>query len=565
MSLYDEASLIITPNAYKEDKLYAVKPTDGSGDLTWTRASTKTRVNSEGLVEELPYNLFTYSEQFDNAAWSKSNTTISTNATTAPNGTLTADLLIPSTSYTNHFLFQQISFSSSTGQIPYTQSIFAKSGNYVLQITGSTGFEAGTQNFDLSSGTLGSSSGAGIAEIVDAGNGFYQCIYTLNSVAGLNGRIIIAIVPLSNSGRIENFAGDGTSGIYLWGAQLNTGTTAKPYFPTTDRLDIPSIDYTGGGCPSILVEPQRTNLITYSEDFNNASWIKSFQSITYNQPDPFGGNNASLCTFTNLSTSRIAQVSSIVAGNTYTLSAWIKGVNVTEFRFLLATNQVIFVTNQIVNGEWVRVSATVTATSTGNYQQSPARAYNTNGESFYIWGAQLEQGSSATSYIPTVASTVTRVADAASKTGISSLIGSKQGTVILDIAALANDGTTRMISLSNGSNTNRIIFYYGSNNINFIAYIVIGGVFTYVATASLADNTQFNKIAVTYNETNMRLWANGTLIQTNTTGILFPENTLNRFGFDSGVNNSTPFYGKVKGIDIYKTVLSDEKIIQRTT
>jgi hypothetical protein len=90
-----------------------------------------------------------------------------------------------------------------------------------------------------------------------------------------------------------------------------------------------------------------------------------------------------------------------VAGNTYTLSAWIKGVNVTDFRFLLGTNQVVFVTSQIVNGEWIRVSATVTATTTGAYQQSPARSNNTNSESFYIYGAQLVEGTEPLDYLPT--------------------------------------------------------------------------------------------------------------------------------------------------------------------
>jgi hypothetical protein len=76
MSLLDTASLIVTPNAYKEGKLYSVIPSDGSGDFTFTRATTATRVNSSGLVELVPYNLLTYSEQFDNAAWVKQNGTI---------------------------------------------------------------------------------------------------------------------------------------------------------------------------------------------------------------------------------------------------------------------------------------------------------------------------------------------------------------------------------------------------------------------------------------------------------------------------------------------------------
>jgi len=72
MSLLDTASLIVTPNGYKEGKLYSVIPSDGSGDMSVTRATTATRVNSAGLVELMPYNLLSYSEQFDNAAWTKS-------------------------------------------------------------------------------------------------------------------------------------------------------------------------------------------------------------------------------------------------------------------------------------------------------------------------------------------------------------------------------------------------------------------------------------------------------------------------------------------------------------
>ena len=84
MSFYDDASLIMYPSGYKEDKIYSLKPTDGSGDLTFTRASTATRVNAEGLIEEVPVNKLTYSEQFDNTSWIKYNCTITANSIEAP-------------------------------------------------------------------------------------------------------------------------------------------------------------------------------------------------------------------------------------------------------------------------------------------------------------------------------------------------------------------------------------------------------------------------------------------------------------------------------------------------
>lgn len=82
--IYEQASLVVTTNGYKEDKLYSVFPKDGSGDLTVTRATTATRVNSAGLIEVTPYNLLTYSEQFNNAIWVKERITITANAATAP-------------------------------------------------------------------------------------------------------------------------------------------------------------------------------------------------------------------------------------------------------------------------------------------------------------------------------------------------------------------------------------------------------------------------------------------------------------------------------------------------
>ena len=97
MSLLSQASLCVTPNAYKEGKLYSVIPSDGSGDMSVTRATTATRVNSAGLVELVPYNLLNYSQSFDNAAWVKSNATISANTIASPSGIQDADSIIENT------------------------------------------------------------------------------------------------------------------------------------------------------------------------------------------------------------------------------------------------------------------------------------------------------------------------------------------------------------------------------------------------------------------------------------------------------------------------------------
>ena len=116
MSLFESASLVVTPNGTKASKLYAIKPTDGSGDLSVTRATTATRVNSAGLIESvasnvprLDYtnstcpsilvepqrtNISLRSQEFDNAYWVPQNVTLTTNNTISPNGTLDADAVV---------------------------------------------------------------------------------------------------------------------------------------------------------------------------------------------------------------------------------------------------------------------------------------------------------------------------------------------------------------------------------------------------------------------------------------------------------------------------------------
>jgi hypothetical protein len=252
-SLYEKASIFFVPSGYKSGKLYPQKPTDGSSDFDVTRATTAFRTNASGilesvasgvprldypaaggcpslLVEPAATNLVLRSEEFDNASWAKTEINVSGNVSISPDGTTTSDLLIPSITNTAHFLLQDRVLASGT---VYTQSIYIKANGYsFVQITGSTGFPLTFANFNLNNGTLGTTDG-GTATITNAGNGWYRLSYTITANASGSGRMLITIVPSATSARNAAFSGDGISGVLAWGAQLEVGSVATSYIPTT--------------------------------------------------------------------------------------------------------------------------------------------------------------------------------------------------------------------------------------------------------------------------------------------------------------------------------------------
>lgn len=151
MSFYDDASIVLIPSGYKTSKLYSQKPTDGSGDLTFTRTgSTATRVNESGLIERCRTNLLLQSQTFDNAIWNKVRSSVSANSISAPNNTLTGYTLIDNTENNIHYISQTI--SAITGV--YTVSVYAKAKELSqIQIAALGGTTAMGRGFDLSNGT----------------------------------------------------------------------------------------------------------------------------------------------------------------------------------------------------------------------------------------------------------------------------------------------------------------------------------------------------------------------------------------------------------------------------
>ena len=181
------------------------------------------------LIEEQRTNLLTYSEQFDNAAWVKTTAgdTITANAVVAPDGTTTADKLTPDTTSTGgHRIYQSVSTSSTS-----TLSFYAKAAGYSHAFVTASGVN--WVYFDLSAGTVESSLGTGwtAATITDAGNGWYRCTAT-TSTANTAYYIGVYNAAATNGNSAPTFAGNGTSGIYVWGAQLEAGAFATSYIPT---------------------------------------------------------------------------------------------------------------------------------------------------------------------------------------------------------------------------------------------------------------------------------------------------------------------------------------------
>jgi len=181
-------------------------------------------------------NLLTYSEQFDNAAWSKASTTVSANATTAPDGTLTADLLTEDTSTSAHWIYYSTSpFTANT----YTLSVFAKQavGSRYLRFSG-FGLDAISESpiFDVSSGIIYSpptTTRFKTASIIPYPNGWYRCVCTIQYELATGQRPFFRLTNSTTNFGNYTYTGDGTSGIYLWGAQLEYGSVATDYTPTT--------------------------------------------------------------------------------------------------------------------------------------------------------------------------------------------------------------------------------------------------------------------------------------------------------------------------------------------
>jgi len=345
--------------AVEEDLLLGYNINDYNGkyyprDIAWTRGSDAWRTTSSGLIQRAPWNLAQYSEQFENGIWSKTASSVISNSTIAPNGTLTADSFIEDTSTSLHIVGQTL---GNTGGV-YTVSVYAKpNGRNWMYISMAAALNYGAY-FDVSNGVLGTVESNVSASITSVGNGWYRCVMTANTGA-LSPRCQMYTSPSNN---VNSYLGNGTSGLFIWGAQIVEGSAALDYFPTTDRLNVGRVDYTYTSRGAMLVEPQRTNLCLYSQTFSDASWIAlNSTRVSTNNVDPSGTNTALNVTWgTGGSKYFYRTQTGLTIGTTYTITFYVKSSNASKFRIYSESLGIISTYVQTVATTVTRIADTFT-------------------------------------------------------------------------------------------------------------------------------------------------------------------------------------------------------------
>jgi len=550
--LLNAASLVMIPSGYSEDKVYSEVPTDGNGDLSFTRASNGTRINSAGLVEVTPWNLLQNSEDFSVQVFV--NATIGSNVITAPNGTTTADSLIEDSVNGAHAVYNFASITFVAGV--YTLSCYAKKGTrdwLRFQFYDGIGTSPSVW-VNVNTGVLGTTESPATSTITSVGNGWYRISITTTMASVSGGWAVYS----STGDGLTAYAGtNGASALYLWGVQINNGSTAKPYFPTTDRLNVPRLTYQngGGGCPSLLLEKQSTNYAQYSEDFSNGFWTKdTTTTITANDAiSPDGTQNADR--FESPSPSK--GIYSYGVSGSETISVYIKAGNSSN----VGKSAVLFTTTAtqdfILTNDWQRISVSGAASSLWALYPTATNSFT----NVLIWGAQAEGGSYPTSYIPTTSASATRVADTCSKTGISSLIGQTEGVLFIDLIASSYnaDGTSYSLLATLGNSSENIQIY--TNNAG-LYYNITATTVADASTGITLINGGRYKIAIAYKSGDSAVFVNGSL--TNTTAKTTMPTAANFYlnEFSAGTYKSSNSFNQAI---LFKTRLTNAECIALTT
>jgi len=572
MSLIDLASLVLAPTATKEGKVYSAIPDTGEGDMTFTRGSAATRVNSAGLIEKERGNLLLQSNSFD-TTWSSVLTANVVGGQSGYDGSSDAWTLETQSGQASRRA-QNLSGLESVNSF----SVYAKANTLDwmrLQISTASGNYVG--DFDLTNGVSGYNFGDPLPSIESVGNGWYRV-----KISGFNVPTQVRIYALSGN---NDFSGAGT--IFIQDAMLNQGLVAQSYIETTTTAvyegitdDVPRVDYSGGGCPSLKLEPQRSNLAVHSEYFEASNWTALRSTIALSSStSPEGVLNAyKLTTDNTTNNTHIIYYGGTLSTDDYALSVYAKAGEFSKVglgtgnltlsaKFDLSNGSIITSGTHTASIEdagngWYRCSIVTTTTTPirivlldddGNI------SFDGDGTSgLYIYGHQCEAGSYSTSYLPTYGTSTTRVQDSCYKTGISSLLNPSEGAVFLEINTFDNGTTSKVFTIGDGTGNRIQVFYYeDSIRLNFTS----GGTSYAYFNHALTDVNDTIKMAVSYANNDIRMYVNGVLTNSDTSATM--PSTLSYARFDNGSGGSL-FYGNIKQSLIFPTALTNDELAELT-
>jgi hypothetical protein len=566
---------------------------------TFSRGTNATMYRQgDGWLVYGPNNQFLYSNDFSNT-WNANNTVSITQGYSDPFGGNNAWFQIPNTANVSHPLQQSINFVA--GQT-YTFSIYAKGGEggylWARLNLSNAAFPAGTQAwFNVGSSNPGVGTVGGnvtSTSFLSIGNGWYRIGITAtctNTAAGF------ASIVIANADSATSFAGDGIRGIYYYGAQFELGPYMQAYNPTTSvayygpRLDTNPTTLLPRG---YLSETQSTNLLTYSNDFNNAAWTKVDIVVTSNSTiSPEGIQNSDLITEGSAGNANLYQISSaFTAGASVAYSGyykrgnsdWIRmtvtegvgGVDGGRVWFNLATGSIgtnqLFgagsgLTSSIIplpNG-WYRCSmvvvingTTTTAQALTVSAQGDGNVSRVNNATRYQYGSQFEVGLFSSSYIPTLASTATRAAD----------VLTAPWTIYPEFSMYVKyetygTATTRGgLVVSDGTLNNRAGIRPASSSNTSSQFVIDGGVSQVSSNVGTTSANIVYKSAARFRLNDFAVTRNGGAVVTDTSGTIPSGLTTLYIGNENGIAQLS---GWIYEAAIYPTGLANTQLQSITT
>ena len=386
--------------------------------------------------------------------------------------------------------------------------------------------------------------------------------------SGTKASKLYSVLPANGNGDFTHTRGSTAT-------QVNKDGLIESVATNVPRLDYPLIDGVVQSCPALLLEPSRTNVITYSDDFTQSVWTKNNVTISANSTiSPYGSLTAS--TLQNgTGNKRLQFTLSTSTSSTYNVSIFFKAKDTSVEGSIIAFNSsftpLSYAEYNVENGTigtssgtssminygngWYRCILEFTATTTTSYIRYRVGNYLTGDDNkdIFIFGSQVELGSYATSYIPTSGSTATRSADVCNGSGTSAEFNDSEGVLFGELEWFETS-TNIYLGLSDGTNSNRVLIY--SAGASEIRGLIQNGGSTQAAFIISANAREFSKVAVKYKQNDFAIWINGFELGTDSSGTT--PSGLDTLAFNAGASAS--FHGKSKQVITFKTALTDSEL-----